>query len=276
MNRWVLVSMVLLVALSGCRNRYATVSEDLLPLAKELSPDRLFSEVLVRHDKDTSAQMKAMAYVSLGGNTARSRVQIRWARDRALQISILPLMGVEICRMVLTPDTVYLIDRYHKQYVKESVDEWQGQSSMDISFGSIQSLFLARPFLPGGKTLPDDVSLFDVAAVGEGYRYTYSPGLPACDYHFEIDNRACLGAVLWNTPSSSRSLVCRYAGYHMVEESVSPTQMTFALSGFFSEPVSFFFEKMEFDWNTPQNISMAVSLQYKRTDLQTWIETILR
>ena len=71
-------------------------------------------------------------------------------------------------------------------------------------------------------------------------------------------------------------LVCRYAGYHMVEESVSPTQMTFALSGFFSEPVSFFFEKMEFDWNTPQNISMAVSLQYKRTDLQTWIETILR
>lgn len=175
MNRWVLVSMVLLVALSGCRNRYATVSEDLLPLAKELSPDRLFSEVLVRHDKNTSAQMKAMAYVSLGGNTARSRVQIRWARDRALQISILPLMGVEICRMVLTPDTVYLIDRYHKQYVKESVDEWQGQSSMDISFGSIQSLFLARPFLPGGKTLPDDVSLFDVAAVGEGYRYTYSP-----------------------------------------------------------------------------------------------------
>ena len=52
--------------------------------------------------------------------------------------------------------------------------------------------------------------------------------------------------------------------------------LTFALSGFFSEPVSFFFEKMEFDWNTPQNISMAVSLQYKRTDLQTWIETILR
>ena len=89
-------------------------------------------------------------------------------KRRALQISILPLMGVEICRMVLTPDTVYLIDRYHKQYVKESVDEWQGQSSMDISFGSIQSLFLARPFLPGGKTLPDDVSLFDVAAADAG------------------------------------------------------------------------------------------------------------
>ncbi len=271
MSRWVLVSMVLLVALSGCRNRYATTSGDLPPLARELSPDRLFSEVLVRHDRDTSAQMKAMAYVSLGENTARSRVQIRWSRDRALQISILPLMGVEICRMVLTPDTVYLIDRYHKQYVKESVDEWQRRSSFDISFGSIQSLFLARPFLPEGKILPDDV-----AAVGEGYRYTYSPGRLACDYRFEIDNRACLGAVLWSMPSSSRSLVCRYAGYHAVGESVSPAQMTFALSGFFPEPVSFFFEKMEFDWNTPQNISKAVSLQYKRTDLQTWIETILR
>ncbi len=276
MSRWVLVSMVLLVALSGCRNRYATTSGDLPPLARELSPDRLFSEVLVRHDRDTSAQMKAMAYVSLGENTARSRVQIRWSRDRALQISILPLMGVEICRMVLTPDTVYLIDRYHKQYVKESVDEWQRRSSFDISFGSIQSLFLARPFLSGGKILPGDVALFDVAAVGEGYRYTYSPGRPACDYRFEIDNRACLGAVLWSMPSSSRSLVCRYAGYHAVGESVSPAQMTFALSGFFPESVSFFFEKMEFDWNTPQNISKAVSLQYKRTDLQTWIETILR
>ena len=129
MNRWVLVSMVLLVALSGCRNRYATVSEDLLPLAKELSPDRLFSEVLVRHDKDTSAQMKAMAYVSLGGNTARSRVQIRWARDRALQISILPLMGVEICRMVLTPDTVYLIDCIEPKEI--SIDDCPCHSSTD-------------------------------------------------------------------------------------------------------------------------------------------------
>lgn len=90
----------------------------------------------------------------VGGNTARSRVQIRWARDRALQISILPLMGVEICRMVLTPDTVYLIDRYHKQYVKESVDEWQGQSSMDISFGSIQSLFWPGRFCREEKPCP--------------------------------------------------------------------------------------------------------------------------
>ena len=62
MNRWVLlISLLALVALSGCRSRRAVSAGEMLPPTRELSPGLLLDELLTRSDGDTSAQMKASA-----------------------------------------------------------------------------------------------------------------------------------------------------------------------------------------------------------------------
>lgn len=278
MNRWVLlISLLALVALSGCRSRRAVSAGEMLPPTGELSPGLLLDELLTRSDGDTSAQMKASALISFDGNAARSRVQIRWRRDRAIQVSILPLMGVEIARLVLTPDTIHLIDRYHKQYAVVAVGEWTRRSPLDLSFETVQSLFLARPAWPGGAMTPGDLSLFATVADGTGgYAYTARAAGRACDNRFTIDNRACLTTFQWRKPHAASSLSGRYAGYGVAQDRISPREMALVLSAVFEGEVSFSLENMEYGWNAPQNISAHVPSSYQRTDLQTWIETISR
>lgn len=278
MNRWVLlISLLALVALSGCRSRRAVSAGEMLPPTRELSPGLLLDELLTRSDGDTSAQMKASALISFDGNAARSRVQIRWRRDRAIQVSILPLMGVEIARLVLTPDTIHLIDRYHKQYAVVAVGEWLRRLPLDLSFETVQSLFLARPAWPGGAMTPGEHSLFETVADGTGgYAYTAQAAGAACDNRFTIDNRACLTTFLWRKPHAASALSGRYAGYGVAQDRISPREMALVLSAVFEGEVSFTLEKMEYGWNTPQNISAHVPSSYQRTDLQTWIETISR
>lgn len=275
MNRWLLISLLALVTLSGCRSRRALSPGENLPPAMELSPASLLDESLTRSDGDTTAQMKASATFSLDGNAARTRVQIRWRRDRAVQISILPLMGVEIVRLVITPDTIHFIDRYHKQYAVVPEKELRRRLPFALAFETVQSLFLARPTWPGGELVPVDLSLFDVVADGTGgYAYTAFSSGEACDNHFVIDNRACLTTFMWQKSRAASSVSGRYAGYGVEQDRVSPREMILWLSGMLDVTVSFAFEKMEYDWNAPQNISAQVPASYKRTDLQTWIETI--
>ncbi|MCD8287451.1 MAG: DUF4292 domain-containing protein [Porphyromonadaceae bacterium] len=274
MNRWVVAGLALLLVMSGCRSRRTVTKVEELPLPQDSSPSALFSEALTRYEEDTSALVKAWAYLSLGKGAVRSRVQMRWSRDQALQVSILPLMGIEVCRLVFTPDTLYLMDRYHKCYAAESVTDCRQRLSFDISFQALQSLFLAQPFLSGREISAADVSLFEMASdTVSGYRFTSTWG--AADYRFDIDEYACIGVVSCNERLSGKGLIGRYFDYHVADDKVVPLQMSVALSGFFSEPISLFFEKMDFEWNKPQNISTAVSLQYKRVDLQTWIGTLL-
>lgn len=219
--------------------------------------------------------MKAAATLFVDGQALRSRVQMRWLRDRALQVSILPLMGVEICRLVLTPDTIHLIDRYHKQYAAASVGEWPEVAAVGLTFEAVQSLFLARPFLPGQRLRPDDASLFEARADSSGgYLYTRVTDQAPGHIVWTVDGRVCLTSILWQKPQPPVSWLCRYDGYRVVKGRTAPGEMTFALSGAGRFPLSFSFEKMEYDWNTSQHISAVVPASYKRTDLKTWIETI--
>ena len=194
-----------------------------------------------------------------------------------MQVSILPLMGVEIARLVLTPDTIHLIDRYHKQYAVVAVGEWLRRLPLDLSFETVQSLFLARPAWPGGALTPGDHTLFETVADGTGgYAYTAQAAGAACDNRFTIDNRACLTTFLWRKPHAASALSGRYADYGVAQDRISPREMALVLSAVFEGEVSFTLEKMEYGWNTPQNISAHVPSSYQRTDLQTWIETISR
>ena len=278
MNKWVWLLLVLLaIGIAGCRSRLAGTGESTDPPRRDLPPARLLAELLARDAGDTSAQMKAAATLFVDGQALRSRVQMRWLRDRALQVSILPLMGVEICRLVLTPDTIHLIDRYHKQYAAASVGEWPEVAAVGLTFEAVQSLFPRPDLSCRDRASVPTMPRFSRPEPNSSGGYLYHTGVTdQAPGHivWTVDGRVCLTSILWQKPQPPVSWLCRYDGYRVVKGRTAPGEMTFALSGAGRFPLSFSFEKMEYDWNTPQHISAVVPASYKRTDLKTWIETI--
>ena len=276
MKRCALYVLLVLALLSGCRSG-RNLSDTAAPAVwQEGSPQALFAEMFARHDTDTTAFVKSTAYLSLGKYTVRGKVQIRWRRDSTVQFSVVPLLGMEVCRITLTPDSLYIVDRFHKKYMAESLNAVADIIPSGISFAAVQSLLLAQPFLLQREIVPQDVLLFDIAEKGENYLYAYNPPLSSDEYRFEGDRRACLVGADIRAAGNAREFSCRYSDYVQQDDAIAPQRIVCMFDGFSSERVMVAFDGMTFAWNEPQPLSTGISARYKKTDLESWIKILLR
>ena len=276
MKRCALYVLLVLTLLSGCRSGRNLSGTATPAVWREGSPQALFAEMFARHDTDTTAFVKSTAYLSLGKYTVRGKVQIRWQRDSVVQFSVVPLLGMEVCRITLTPDSLYIVDRFHKRYVAESLNAVAEIIPSGISFAAVQSLLLAQPFLPQRGIVPQDVLLFDIAEEGENYLYAYNPPLSSDEYRFEGDRRACLVGADIRTAGNVREFYCRYSDYTQQNDAIAPGRIVCMFDGFSPERIMLAFDGMAFVWNTPQPVLTGISVRYKKTDLESWIKNLLR
>ena len=92
--------------------------------------------------------MQCSGQVKLGGIASlSSSVQVRMVRNSAIQISIRPLLGIEAARILVTRDSIIILDKLHKRYLAESVTALSG--GMPVTISDVQDIFMGRPFVLG-------------------------------------------------------------------------------------------------------------------------------
>ena len=104
--------------------------------------------------------------------------KISMRRDEVIRLQLLlPIIRTEIARIDFTPDYVLLVDRFHKEYIKASYKDVSFLADNGLSFYSLQALFWNQLFLPGEKTVNEQMlrrftcGLADVSAtVPVGYK----------------------------------------------------------------------------------------------------------
>ncbi len=79
--------------------------------------------------------------LSIGEKSFSTNGLLRMKKDSVIQLSIQPLLGVEVARAYFTKNEFALIDRMNKQYIKMDYGELKKSISADINFHSVQSLF---------------------------------------------------------------------------------------------------------------------------------------
>lgn len=75
-------------------------------------------------------------------NTFKSNIRIR--RDSAIWISITPLFGIEMARVLITQDTVKLINRIEKNYFIGNYDYINQKFNVDLDYQLLQALLLGN------------------------------------------------------------------------------------------------------------------------------------
>lgn len=71
-------------------------------------------------------------------NDFKSTIRIK--HDSAIWISITPLLGIEVVRLLLTPDTIVFLDRINKRYFTGNYEFFSEKLNIEVDYFMIQSL----------------------------------------------------------------------------------------------------------------------------------------
>ncbi len=88
---------------------------------------------------------------------------LRMRKDEVIRIQLfMPVLGIEVGRLELTPQYVLIIDRLHKEYIKADYNQVDFLQKQGVNFYSLQALFWNQLLLPGAlKVSESDLKKFD-------------------------------------------------------------------------------------------------------------------
>ena len=81
---------------------------------------------------------------------------IHMRKDDVIRVQLfVPILGTEVGRLEFTKDYVMIIDRIHKEYIKEDYNQVDFLSRNGINFYSLQALFWNQLFVPGQQKVTE-------------------------------------------------------------------------------------------------------------------------
>jgi hypothetical protein len=110
------------------------------------SADKLLERVRLSH-LDTVRHYSAKANVELelpDGNKS-FKAHIRSTRDSAAWVSVVPALGIEVARVLLTPDSLKLLDKLHDQYFIGDTVAAKAKFGLQPSLSLFQQALLGLP-----------------------------------------------------------------------------------------------------------------------------------
>ena len=87
-----------------------------------------------------------VSYTDKTGETNSFDINMRIRKDSAIWISITPLLGIEMARVLITHDSVFLIDRLHKTVHKRDYHFLEDWLKTNMSYDMLQSVIVGNYF----------------------------------------------------------------------------------------------------------------------------------
>lgn len=133
----------------SCRTRKAIVpttgTGEIRPM-KERSVDDLMDHLDSNSFKPQWMSAKASVTTVENGNETSFTIHLRSKRDSALWISVTPLLGIEVARVLITPDSIKVLDRIHGKYQVSTFEYINKLLQMKVNFEIVQALLAGNFF----------------------------------------------------------------------------------------------------------------------------------
>jgi hypothetical protein len=145
MNRLAIATLLLALLLAP-----ACKSGKPLPLIhRELparSPDKLLERMLLSDTaRFTHYSAKASITIKLPDESRSFKAQIRSVTDSALWVSVVPALGIEVARVLITPDSLKLMDKMSDQYFIGDTAAARERFKLQPSLSLLQNALLGKP-----------------------------------------------------------------------------------------------------------------------------------
>lgn len=140
MSRISLVLAVLVLAYS-CASKKATVKNNTGITAKGKD---LLSTYELNNLNFITFSGRAKAKVQYGEETQNVTLNVRMERDKAIWISVTALLGIEAARVLITPDSVKIMNRLQSEYVSKPFSYIYRYTNPGITFRMLQDILMGN------------------------------------------------------------------------------------------------------------------------------------
>lgn len=224
-----------------------------------------FESYLGDQIKYESLQSKLHVEFVFGGKTLSSRATLKIKRDEFIQLSVQPVLGIEMFRLVITPDNVLLIDKMNRRYLSESIDVLEDMVQMKMDFNLVQALFTNQMFTPYQKGRDLSFHSFDSEMSEEGIKYVpKKKSAYDCSFYLDIASHLVQTEVADN--GGRNRLLCSYQNFSPVENRPYPLKMIFNLSSQIGD-VQISLGNSDIQFNKSVKADMSVSNRYQKVSL---------
>ena len=210
-------------------------------------------------------QAKVNVEITRSGKTIASRATLKMVKGEAVNLSVHPVLGIELFRVVLTPENFLLIDRMGKRYASEPIEELEKALNIKLDFEMLQALFTNQIFYPRQKQ-PVAFRSFNDSPVDDGVNYTPKKESPAYDCQFMIDASGSLIRTTVSDLLGRASMQWSYDSFVPLQKKKFPSSVSVAVS-FGSENVELLMKSSDFQLDKAIDIDTSVSSRYQKISL---------
>lgn len=263
---------LLVVLITSCRSsKMADTSAGLA----EMSEMKYLEEIISSTPSFDTFTSKVRLNVHLNGKDMSVNGTLKMKKDELIQLSIVPMLGIEVARLEITKDNVLIIDRMNKQYVSAPISILKFLANADVDFYTLQSLFFNELFLPGNRSVDvKNLRAFSLEKTDNDVlvRVKRSGNFGYC---FTTDAN---DGLLTNTEISSRTnyrLNWRYADFKPLNGKNFPAFMGITFDGA-GKPLmaELNLSRMETGKNAPSRT--VISNKYKKIDTDELLKQLLK
>ena len=203
-----------------------------------------------------------------------TRVDLKMIKDSAFQLSVQPLLGIELFRVELSRDSIKVLDRMNKRYLAENYEALRAQTPIAFNFYNLQALITNRLFLPGERAINE--SQYDRFRLDQTGATAWAQTRDAMGlrYLFEADGEEKLLATEITDSTEQYRLRWGYADFRVVEKQLFPQRMTVEAfkEGNPEGNMQWGITRMRLD--EPVKLEFAIPAKYTRITLEQLLRTL--
>jgi hypothetical protein len=253
--------LIFLVLLTGCKT---STKVGMVDVTGAKAHHAFFDSMQKQAFRYETFSSRANMELDISGKSYSSRVDIKIIRDSALQLSIQPLLGIELFRAEFTEEGLTIIDRMNKRYVSESYATLKGKLPVAFTYYNLQALFSNHLFIPGEQAIArEQYNRFKLKQAGSTSEIQLKDAMQLL-YVFRADGEEKLLSTAVTDPSGQFALQWLYADFRMTDGQPFPMLMDVQLfdKGSSVGQMKIYFSKIQ--TATPVKIDTSIPDKYKR------------
>jgi hypothetical protein len=205
------------------------------------------------HDQDYDwFTAKLSGKASLSNQEAAVAANVRLKKDSLIWISVTALMGIEVVRVQITPDSLKLINRLTDSYWKGAWEEAKNRFAVPLDFQALQNTIL-------GEGMLDEDAKYKSGIEGKHYRLTQK-GMKEGYFSCWLDRSFFPVRYEWSD-DGERTVQLRYTAFEAHGKHWAPTGLSL-LAGEEEQSLSLSFKYSKVKINSPKKTNFNIPDSY--------------